>query len=252
MKNNKSRGRHELKQERQFRNMAIVTLIITCAICVTGWIISKNYRSPDHEQPAHMKTDAEIMAFWTNEMEEIIGKELVLGKLPYPILNDSFNSLNAATVDRTGHTIAVTMSTKYHWASTNVQAATGITSNGAVSIELYIPAFADSFDSYRSSGQPDWRNLFQAHAIAIFMHEMEHASCGITTNHISIGEESRAWAETCRHTLVPMADIYRLGLTTTEGEFYVAWKESFGDTNNIHWIALLDKLYGSLDGRSNH
>ncbi len=192
-------------------------------------------------------------SFWTNELHNLIYEQLAQGKLPYQKINKRFLDSNLLIYEKTKNGITVSLSTNYHWSDKKVGAAAGYveTNNNARVIEIYVPAFMDTFKELRTADVPRWREIFHSHSIIAFMHEVEHARHEPgTTNYVDVEEESRAWAETCRYTIVPLVEEYRCLLHPNEINIYLAWKLSNGDTNSPTWTNAIWKIYGVIAGKS--
>lgn len=200
--------------------------------------------------PKRDRTDAEMKEFWNRELQELIGEQLPNSKLPYPEINERFANLNQIIVENTKAPLAIYRLTNYSWASTDVVAAAGVdTSNNTRHVALYLPAIMDTFDMLRDSGETNWHAAFRSHILVVFMHEMEHTTDVRPQWSIDINEESRAWAETCRHTIVPLAESHHVTLFQNEWKVYRAWKLANGDTGNTNWSSTMRRLYGKLDGK---
>ncbi len=201
----------------------------------------------------HPCSDSDMKRFWQEELNDLIYLQLVESKLPYSEINDHFREYNKRINIRTGKKISVALSTSYHWSCKDAEGSGGINAkDGSVEIQLYIPAIMDLFEALEHLNQTGWREAFRAHCIILFMHEMEHVVKDTPMKkHIDIGEESRAWAETCRYTITPLVERYHLPLLSTDSNMYQAWKESGGNTNSDIWMNAIRKLYGDLDGKTN-
>jgi hypothetical protein len=232
----------------------VVILTIAVLFTVVGLIglIFKDVR-PATQQPTTTphRTTEEMKTFWAKELQEPIGK-LTAGKSPYPSINERFLALNKKVLEQTGHELTMNLSTNYHRFGTEVMASAGtVASNNTRHLSLYIPAIMDTFDMLRESGEKKWRLAFQSHMIAVVMHEAEHTVGNIRgSNRADIKEESRAWAETCRHTIGPLNESPEAVLFQSEWDVYQAWRRAHGDTNNIHWITEMQRMYGHLDGKA--
>ncbi len=231
----------------------LVLIVLTLVVVVT----TLSFISPDKKSDnplasiAHKRTTEEMKAFWDRELNDLMWTQLVGGTLPYPEVNQHFAILKQRVTEQTGHQLNVNLSTNYHWAHTQIIASAGVNlSNNTRHVSLYIPAIMDTFDLLKSSGEKNWQAAFKSHMIVVFMHEMEHTSDNRQQTAIDIKEESRAWAETCRHTIVPLVDHHDVTLFQNEWNVYQAWRRAHGDTNNVYWLTMMQKLYGGLDGTS--
>ena len=211
----------------------------------------KPQEPPATQKPEHKRTLEELQAFWARELQTLIAEQLVKGSLPYPEINERFDILNKEIVRRTGKPLAINMTTEYHWAGKRIEASAGfVESNGTQTVELYMPAIVDSFEALQSSQKPKWRDAFTSHMIIIVMHEMEHTATTNHPKHFDIREESRAWADTCRYTVIPLVEMHYFPLFATDGSIYRAWKLADESTYNVHWLQAMQMLYGDLDGKT--
>ncbi len=215
-------------------------------------VVSVFFYQKTEEQKATIKpsrTEAEIKNFWEVEVAPTINS-LVESKTQYAEVNARFTDSNNEVFKKTHKVLAVNLSTAYHWATKDAEASAGFDfNNGSVSIEIYVQSIMDTFEVMRERSEPLWREAFCAHIIIVFMHEMEHARGDIDQiKHIDINEEFRAWKETCRYTIAPLADKYHIPLTLNDFKVYMAWKES--DVNNQVWINAIRHLYADFDGRT--
>lgn len=197
-------------------------------------------------------SEVQLHAFWDENLKTIVQDQWAANQLPYPLINEHCRKLRAQIVAHSGTGLQIRMSTNYHWASTLVEAAAGFdSSNNAVSICLFIPSILDSYQALERSAKPLWWELFDSHQIVLLMHELEHAAKPDISSDvvINVAEESRAWAETCRNTIVPLVDTYKIPIHNIEANLYLAWKQCGGDTNSPIWRKVIEKYYGSFDGR---
>jgi len=197
------------------------------------------------------RTD-DLVSFWNNELQETIHDGLALGKLPYPEIAERFKETNLEILRQTKKAIHIDCSTSYNWADKRVEGTAGmIESNNMACITLHIPAIRDTFDMLQKSRDLHWEEAFKSHQIILVMHESEHLRAGDTKpTHIDMSEESRAWDDTCRYTIAPLAEKYHVPLFSSDAVIYRAWKEAGGDTNSFYWLEAMKKRYGEFDGRT--
>ncbi len=193
--------------------------------------------------PKRDRPDAEMKAFWREELSDLYN-QIFTGTLPYPTVNERAKELNAAILRRTGKQLAVTLVTTYHKVHRDIECSAGfISSNKTQVIDIHIPCTMDMFEFLKSSKEPMWHEAFQSHVITSVMHELEHTDREEFPQVFDTMEESRAWANTCRYTLVPLRDTYRLTLFQSDAPFYLAWKQAGGDTNSAVWKHMIDSRY---------
>lgn len=78
------------------------------------------------------------------------------------------------------------------------------------------------------------------------MHELEHAAHPHENVAMTdLSEESRAWQETCRHTIDPLVVNHGVPMFGTEASFYKAWVND-GRRTGQAWTNNLYRLYGPL------
>ena len=229
----------------------LVTLIVT-AIFISHSKKEKESTSISSKEKVlpKQRTDSELKTFWANEVQGIIYDQLAKGKLPYEEINNRFNEAKLRVIEKTHNPLGINLSTRYHWACKRVEAAANITKD-KLGVEIYLPALLDGFEMLKSSGDSNWREAFQSHIIILFMHEMEHIrNETLPGDHIDIAEESRAWDDTCRYIISPLAEKYHLYLFASDYNIFRAWKMSNEDTKNMIWIGTIQSLYGDLDGKT--
>lgn len=184
--------------------------------------------------------------FYENELRNIL-EGCAGGKTPYREINERHQKLSADLVKKFGKHLNVNMVTDYHVLSKHIEMATGVQTNGTPEIAIFVPCVMDMFETVRQKHGDEWRVRFETHFLAIFMHEMEHTPMAdVMTGHVDVSEESRAWSETCRNTLRPLASKYRLTLIATEANMMRAWVESGEDTNAPAWNGYVSQLYSGL------
>ena len=234
---------------RRFARM--VAFVIMC-IAIAAVVNSICYKKLEPISKS-VRSLTELKSFWDAELQPIIGDKIVVAKSPYPEINARFDQINSMIVKESGKALSIDMSTNYNWADVRVEASSGIVeSNTTRVIELYMPAIADTFDLLKNSGKEKWHEAFVSHVYVLFMHEMEHQ----TAMHerptaIDIREESRAWIDTCRYTIAPLAETYHLALLNGDGNFYQAWKLANGNPTNTHWLSAINSRYSEFDRRTN-
>ncbi|MES2215918.1 MAG: hypothetical protein V4481_01320 [Patescibacteria group bacterium] len=195
-------------------------------------------------------SDADLHSFWDTHMKTLVADQWSKAKLPYPELNSRYTQLATQVYQRYGKPFDVELVTSYHWASKRVGAAAGINTNGAADVSFFISAFLDSYKEIQTSTVPEWPRMWESHVLIIAMHEMEHAAYpSKDTKAIDAEEESRAWTETMRYTVVPLVETYKMPLAPTELKFYLAWKASQGNAESPIWKQSIMSSYGAIDGR---
>ena len=230
--------------------LAMSLIVILSFICMYN--STKQGSLHELSTTTHTWTTNELVSFWTNELQSLVADQIVVGKLPYPEINDRFHFLNNTIITNTGKPVAVTLSTLYHWASKRIEGAVGFNeTNKTFGIDLYIPSIGDHFEELQRTSQDRWQDAFQCHIIILFMHELEHTLATNHAQHIDVQEESRAWADTCRYTVVPLFKKYHLPLIAGDGKFYHAWKDADGDMTNTLWLTAIQDRYGVFDGKTN-
>ena len=227
-----------------------IVLIILLLVGLTATSSKKQQTRSQTEPKASVYSVEQLHAFWDNKLKSIAQDQWAISQIPYPEVNERCKKLHAQIIEHSRKALQISMVTNYHWASVLVEAAAGFDhSNNAVSISLYIPSILDSHLALERSKNPLWRKLFVSHQIILLMHELEHAANADISNSraIDIAEESRAWAETCRHTIVPLVDTYQLPIHNIEVDLYKSWKQCNGDTNSPIWKQAIVRHYGGLD-----
>lgn len=184
--------------------------------------------------------------FFDSEIRPVV-EEIAQGRTPYPEINERFQSLYSNVVKRTGKAFGINMFTNYHALSKDAQMAVGAHPDGAISLAIYVPSLMDSYEEAKRSFGNDWRSKFQICVLTVFMHEMEHTTqTSSMRNSVSLSEESRAWAETCRYTLDPLSRKYGKTLFWTDAGMMKNWIASDGNTNSAEWNEYISRLYGSM------
>ncbi|MEK7646469.1 MAG: hypothetical protein AAB381_02130 [Patescibacteria group bacterium] len=244
------------KKKRRNNLRPVTWTIITIVILATGFALLHNKKSvPVATSPVvnmgnSSYSSDELKSFWSSELKPIAVDQWAGAQFPYPEINARSAHLKSRVLERTQKGIRTHASFNYHWAGKTISATTGFNTNEhQVTFVLHVPALLDTFKEVRGSGRADWRKLFETYFTIMLMHEMEHAGYDgrSATAAVTKEEESRAWAETCRHTITPLVELYNLPTFQIQNRFYVAWKLSNGDTGHPAWQEVLESVYGLLD-----
>jgi hypothetical protein len=241
------------KKQVSWEHVIFVLLLLLIVGLIAKSLIKISTQSTSKSDVTSSYSEESMHEFWDVHLKTLAQDQWANAQFPYPEINEHCKKLNALITEHTGKPLAVSMVTNYHWASKMVEAAAGFDhSNKTVSISLYIPSIMDAYKSLENSGQAQWKDLFVSQQTIILMHELEHAANGDVSRSkaIDITEESRAWAETCRYTTVPLLENYHLPINNIGGDLYKAWKECRADTNSPIWIQTIENHYGKFDGKT--
>ena len=222
---------------------ALLMLSVTGLVQLLGHLDSKKNKSTILKQSVKeiLHSEAECKAFFSENVE--VSLLLVAsGRTQYP-------EINARLLSAQLQIIPINLVATYHWASKDIEGSAGKNPDGTDIVQIYVPALMDLFRALECSGRPDWREVFESHLIVLFLHEMEHVRFKKPLEaHIDIQEESRAWAETCKYTIHPLAQ-KGIPLLPNDEVIYGAWRESAGNVNDPRWIDAIRHLYGHIDGK---
>jgi hypothetical protein len=232
-----------MKTMKRFGVAAVAVMIVGMCVYLMKMQITSN--NPPHH------TSQELHDFWDAELNEWINSYVGGSNLVYPEINKRFEFINQSVVTIQKKPVAISLVEGYHLLNPKVLASAGLNASARVAnIELYIPALLNQFNDFKKTGRPNWHNEYRTHVLIVMMHELEHLAqvwhVSVQPTHIDIAEESRAWAETCRHTMVPLVENYKVTICDTEATFYKAWKVSGGNTNHVAWTDALNKIYGGV------
>jgi len=233
-----SRKRKKSQKSRSLLPLIAVIIMTLVAVAVV-------FMWPKRAQATRTYTPEEQHQFFDREVRPII-EEIAQGKTPYPEINERFKVLYSNVTTRTGKAFGINMLTNYHELSKDAQMAVGAHPDGAISLAIYVPSLMDSCAETKRIFGNNWRSNFQLCVLTVFMHEMEHTTHTSMRNGVSLAEESRAWAETCRHTLDPLARKHGRTLFWTDAGMMNNWIASGGDTNSPEWHAYINQLYGGM------
>ena len=244
-----------MKKQREKKKSSIIWILSLLSAVVIGIILIPDKlqtKTPVQvTKPAH--NEAELHIFWDTELKTLIEDQLENGTTPFTEINTRFLYLRNDINKETHKPLAVLKSTNYHWLGKEIEASTGMLSDGTVNLEFYVPALKDAYVWFQSSKRPsaDWKHEFQVHVLIDVMHEMEHTKDIKLKNrdHIDIIEEERAWNDTCRYTVVPLAKIYHLPMFDTEATLCGAWNLAEGNPQDQRWKEAMKKVYGNIDGK---
>lgn len=238
----------------QSKTAPIGWIVAGVALVIVGLAVfmasqkNKVVPSPAKPQGNSPHSSDTLTAFWEHEIKPI-AEQWAEAKFPYPELNARSAYLSSKIREATQKNVRVHASFNYHWKIKTVSATTGLDTNeNRVTVILRIPALLDSFQKLKDSGRVDWRTVFRTYVTIMLMHELEHAGHeGLFLKlPVNLDEESRAWAETCRHTIVPLVEHHGLQVNYIDEKFYTAWKECTGNTSAPTWQKLLREYYHAL------
>ena len=202
---------------------------------------------------AHKRTTEEMKAFWDRELNDLVIERWAKGRLPYPEINARFKTLHDEIIRQTGKPLSVGLVKNYYWAGNEVCGTSEYNiTNDTYYVSLIMPNAMDMFEVLSRTHVPRWRERFESHIIITLMHELEHTTTAKrtrTNSAIDVMEESRAWAETCRHTIAPLRQVHNLPMNDYYLTFLVAWTQSMGDTNNPYWVVQMNKSYSGFAGK---
>lgn len=222
----------------------ISILLWSLAIAVVMVVVASIFVWHGNRQ-AHYSIEQQHQ-FYENELRNVL-ESCTGGKTPYREINERHQKLSADLVKKFGKRLNINMVTDYHVLSKNIEMATGVQTNGTPEIAIYVPCIMDTFETVRQKHGDEWRIRFETHFLVIFMHEMEHTSnLDVVASHVDTEEESRAWSETCRHTLRPLVSDHKLTLISTEANMMREWVKSGENTNAPAWNGYVSQLYSGL------
>ncbi len=193
------------------------------------------------------RSDLEIRTFWDTEVNDVV-KSIIKSESPYPEVNKHFQEYLTRIIEKTGKSLTVNLSTKYHKASDLVEASGGYDEKGNSAImEFYVPSIMDNFEANQKLNRPHWREAFKTHVLIIFMHEMEHIiKPSPSQKSINMEEESRAWYDTCTYTVAPLMQKYRIPVSGDTWVLYQAWLDSNGQRFSPVWQDAIRNLYSKV------
>ncbi len=195
-------------------------------------------------------TEAEMHRFWDENLKQLIEVQWLNKKLPFQEINDRFRVLTDSIKSITGTNPAIIASPYYHTHSTSVLGQAGretnrLTGTVQVSITLYIPTIMD-YHKHALNKFGISAGHFPITVLVTAMHELEHAAHPHENVAMTdLSEESRAWQETCRHTIDPLVVNHGVPMFGTEASFYKAWVND-GRRTGQAWTNNLYRLYGPL------
>lgn len=209
------------------------------------------YNGHVYEPVLRKYTAQELKEFWDRELNYLVVEQWSKAQLPYPEINQRYLRLFSEITNRTGTNLSIALVRTNHWLGTSVEAAASLDrTNNQHCMDLYIPVMMNTYEKLERSGIPKWHKVFESHIIVALMHELEHTANTNVATAVDIGEESRAWADTCRYTIVPLLDVYNVPLDGSDAKPYLAWKQGGGNTNSVEWKTFMEGRYGDIDGRT--
>lgn len=239
-----------MKTQKKPEKKIIGTLLVLTAIGILSFI----YLTAVNKGPAQsmVYSEEELRAFWEKEGRQLIQRQWGVAKLPYPEINSRIIQLQLVIYENTGKPFELLLITDYCSQNPAIQGAASIDERtSTMGIEIFVSPLFDQYKLLKSSGKSNWLETFHSHLLILAMHEMEHATVYPMPKVVSLEEESRAWAETCRHTIAPLVENHKVALAPndTEAVFYEAWKASQGNVQKPEWQAAVKRVYGSAIGR---
>lgn len=229
-----------------------ILLILLGTLGVVFHLVDKQLRLPRITKQNSPYTDTELHSFWDNKLKAIVVDGCLNMKLPYPELNSRVNELTKSILSRTGKLIHLRLEPEYHEYSNRVLAAAGMSkATGEAEIEIFVPAMIDEFERIASRKRPDTELVFKSNIIIVILHEMEHLTYNSPENGttVDIEEESRAWAETFRYSIIPLYETHRLPIASIQWQLYPAWKACDGNSDSPLWKDAIRKAYKPIEGK---
>lgn len=206
----------------------------------------KSVTTESQTVPVNLQLSSQI--FFEKEVFPTL-RLLSAGKLPYTEINDRYASGAAVIIKEYGKPISLKVKTDYHTSSKYVHATAGDRYDlDSGVIWIYVPALMDVFEEFQSSGHPRWREIFTNHCIITFMHELEHLRFKLRNqggDRISLTEESRAWDETCVHTIAPLIEKYKVPIAMSEALIYKTWTEAGRNSQHVAWRQEIERRHMS-------
>ena len=238
----------------------VTILILPCLLLIisVGAVLISSSDKPKTEKVrqtvkkplATMYSEKEIVSFWEKEMYQTAYEQLASSATQYPEVNKRFSEINQSVTEQKGLPINFELVKSYHPLGPAVEASAGEAhTNGQATVSLYIPAFLNTYKLLESSRHPKWRDVFKTRIIVVIMHEMEHLNRkDPKLLKVDLKEESRAWFDTCKYTISPLVETYKVPVDSDAWRFYDAWKMSGGDIHHPAWTSKIRNLYGDIEG----
>lgn len=197
--------------------------------------------------PGRSRTPQELIDFANTEVKPII-EGLAKDRLPYLEICARFRDTVDVVHRCTGHRLGFAVLPQYCPLSKEIMSLVTDGTNGAPMVVVFLPAIADFYDVMKQVGRPRWRELFQSDLIVATMHSMEGARQCPRTKDRQEQVDSEAWANTCRYTLDPLYQRYRVPLTPKAFYIYRAWILSGGGDESFScWTNAMQRMKQTND-----
>jgi len=221
--------------------MTLKTWVVGLAVTLFGVVMASG-----NTMAQVIYSESEMHMFWQFHLEKIVMEEIVGGKYPIPAINDRYRALLNKIIARDKKPFGIQASILYDEYSNSVVSGVSI---DHTTIVIFVPAIMDVYKGLQSAKSVDWEKQFEATIVISILHEVDHfagknsESYGESRKDL-IKEESRAWAETCEHTISVFINAgYPLDPSSTL--FYKNWV-SCGKRNNKNWKSFIATCYSEV------
>jgi hypothetical protein len=188
----------------------------------------------------------ETVQFWNLHLDKMIMNDLVGGKYEIPAINDRYKFLLDEIITKYGRPFGILGSISYYEKS---KSAVACYTMKDLKIGIFIPVAMDSYQELKMSNKSGWEKQFEAFVIISFIHEVEHVAGGAIDRDLGdkkafIEEETRAWSETCEHTISTFLNS-GYSLDPSSAIYFRNWLDC-GRENNECWRSFIEREYSSV------
>lgn len=191
-------------------------------------------------------SNAEKLQFYEEHLKAL-AEMLHKGELAYPLLRSRYEELWNKVLSLYQKPITIEAMLNHHPDdSKELLGGAWITPAGNPCVSIFVPRAVEVLTKYRNSGRSTWKAEFTNDVIIVYLHEVDHHALGhpLTKGRgINIRSEKEAWAETCRHVIVPMAETYHLPLSPDAQELYESWIRAGKNEESPVWFEAIRKRY---------